>query len=152
MENIDTQSLYNPNGLIALRRIDKSTNENTYPLYKATQLEEILNRNNLLEQRIEHQEKQIGQVLNNLTKEGWYSNSIDKSEVLQDLCEIFDHEAKQEIRITAKVNVEIRYDVPLDEIDDFDAHYFLQDNLSIDSYNGDVIVDSFDVEDTDVEY
>lgn len=150
MENIDTQSLYNPNGLIALRRIDENTNENTYPLYKAVDLEGILNRNNLLEQRIAYQEKQIGQIIDNLTIDGWFNPNVEKEDILKDLCEILEHEAKQEVRMTATIQVEVTYNCPLNELEDFDAKYFLQDELSIDSYNGDIIVESFDVEDADV--
>ena len=150
MENIDTESLYNPNGLIALRRIDENTNENTYPLYKAVDLEGILNRNNLLEQRIAYQEKQIGQVIDNLNIDGWYNPNVDKEDILRDLCEIFEHEAKQEVRMTATIQVEVTYNCPLNEFENFDAKYFLQDELSIDSYNGDIIVESFDVEDADI--
>lgn len=150
MENIDTESLYNPNGLIALRRIDENTNENTYPLYKAVDLEGILNRNNLLEQRIAYQEKQIGQIIDNLTIDGWFNPNVEKEDILRDLCEILEHEAKQEVRMTATIQVEVTYNCPLNELEDFDAKYFLQDELSIDSYNGDIIVESFDVEDADV--
>jgi hypothetical protein len=63
METV-TQELYNPHAFIAVRRINSETQENTFPLYKATDIETVLNRINLLEQRIEHQEKQIGQVIN----------------------------------------------------------------------------------------
>ena len=80
------------------------------------------------------------------------STNTDKSEVLAELCEILGHEPKQEIRMTATVQVEVVYDCPLDEVEDFDAKYFLQDNLSVDIYNGDAIVDSFDVEDADVNW
>jgi hypothetical protein len=142
------QEAYDPHALISVRRIDPYTRENTYPTYKATELEEVLNRINILEQRIGYQEKQIGQVIDNLTKDGWYSDSVDKEDVLRDLCDIFDHEAKQEVRITATINVELVYDIPLDEVDSFDSRYFLEDNLSIDSSNGDIIVESWNVEDS----
>jgi len=56
METV-TQELYNPHAFIAVRRINSETQENTFPLYKATDIETVLNRINLLEQRIEHQEK-----------------------------------------------------------------------------------------------
>ena len=61
-------------------------------------------------------------------------------------------EPKQTVTITATVNVEVSYDIPLEEVEDFDARYFLQDNLSIDSWHGDVSIESFDVEDADVSY
>jgi hypothetical protein len=102
--------------------------------------------------RLEQQEKQIGQVIDNMTAQGWYNPNIEKSEVLSDLCEIFGHEPKQEIRITGSITFDVRYDCPLDEVEDFDARYFLQDTLTLDAYHGDVIVESFDVEDADVDW
>jgi hypothetical protein len=52
----------------------------------------------------------------------------------------------------ATITVDVEYDIPLDELEDFDARYFLSDNLSIDSWHGDVNVDSFDVTDVDVDF
>ena len=56
------------------------------------------------------------------------------------------------ITIKATITVDVTYACPLDEIEDFDAKYFLQDTLTVDAYNGDVIVDSFDVEDADIDW
>ncbi len=157
MAETTTVDMYNPHQLVTLKNIiNTESGDVQYDLYKATELEMVLDeskrRINILEQRLERQEKQIGQVIDNMTAEGWYSTSIDKSEVLTDLCEIFDIEPKQTMRITATVQVEVEYDCPLDEVEDFDAKYFLQDNLTIDSYNGDMVVDSFDVEDADINW
>ena len=44
------------------------------------------------------------------------------------------------------------YDIPMEDVEDFDARYFLQDVLTLDSYHGDVVVESFDVEDADVNW
>lgn len=151
METV-SQELYNPHAFIAVRRIDSTTQENTFPIYKATDVEQVLNRINLLEQRIEHQEKQIGQILGNMTAQGWYNPNTDKEEILSDLCDILGFEPKQDITIKATVIVDVTYACPLDELEDFDARYFLQDTLTVDAYNGDVIIDSFDVEDADVEF
>jgi len=95
---------------------------------------------------------QISKILDNLSADGWYNPNYDKSEVLNDLCEILGQEPKQTVTITAQVNVEVSYDIPLEEVEDFDAKYFLQDNLSIDSWHGDVCIESFDVEDADVSW
>lgn len=102
--------------------------------------------------RLEQQEKQIGQILDNLTADGWYSSNVDKESILSDLCEILGHEPKQTVTINANVTVEVTYEIPLDEVEDFDARYFLQDNLTIDSYHGDVIVETWDIDDTDVSW
>lgn len=146
METTDTQSLYNPNGLIALRRIDETTRESTYPLYKAVDLEGILNRNNLLEQRIEHQEKQLGKIIDNLTTDGWYNPNTDKAQVLNDICEILDHTPTQTMNWTVTLTVAGSTEVNLEDVEDFDVRYFLADNLSVDSNDFTTEVDSWDID------
>jgi hypothetical protein len=69
--------------------------------------------------------------------------------VLSDLCNILGHEPKQTIRITATVEVEVDYDCPLEEVEDFDAGDFLQDVLTIDTYHGDAIIYSYNVDSAD---
>ena len=145
METV-TQELYNPHAFIAVRRIDSETKENTFPLYKATDVEEVLNRVNLLEQRIAHNEKQLGQIIDNLTIEGWYSDSIDKSEVLRDLCTIVDHTPQQEMSWTVTLTVSGTTMVNLEEVEDFDTRYHLGDNLSVDSNDFNTNVDSWDID------
>jgi hypothetical protein len=155
MEHV-TLDMYNPHVLVTLKKIINEGGDAQFTLYKATELESIMDetarRINQLSSRLEAQEKQIGAILNNMTADNWYSTSTDKSEVLSDLCDILGHEPKQEIRMTATVQVEVVYECPLDEVEDFDARYFLQDNLTVDIYNGDCIVESFDVEDADVNW
>jgi len=125
METV-TQELYNPHAFIAVRRINSETQENTFPLYKATDIETVLNRINLLEQRIEHQEKQIGQIIDNLTVDGWFSDSVDKEEVLRDLCVILDHEPKQTMNWTVTLTVSGSTEVDITEVNDFDIRAALK--------------------------
>ena len=115
------------------------------------ELQEARNRINLLEQRVDYQEKQIGQVLQNLTAEGWYADSAEKEDVLSDLCSIFDYEPKQTLNWSATVTVEGSTDVPLNEVNDFDLRYFLNDELSLDVNHGDTLVHSYYVNDIDSE-
>ncbi len=142
---------YNPNLLVTYKSINDNY-ETTYPTIKVVDLEGKLDSLVRLEKQLTKSNDQLRQILDNMTADGWYSTSIDKSEVLSDLCDILGHEPKQEIRMTATVQVEVVYDCPLDEVEDFDAKYFLQDVLTVDAYNGDVIVESFDVEDADVNW
>lgn len=123
------------------------------------QITELQNKNSALQQRITNLEDflsrsqgTISKIIDNLDAQGWYNPNYEKADVLSDLCEILDHEPKQEITIKGTLTFELRYDCPLDEVEDFDARYFAQDTLSLDAYNGDVIVDSFDVEDADVDW
>lgn len=146
--DLDTQ--YNPNLLVTYK--DITDGNVSYPTIKVNDLEWKLENIKNLHRRIEKQEKQIGQVIDNLTVEGWYSPNVDKEDILKDLCEIFEHEAKQEIRMTATVQVSVTYNCPIEDVEDFDAKYFLQDELTVDAYNGDIVIESFDVEDADVDY
>jgi hypothetical protein len=145
METV-TQELYNPHAFIAVRRIDSTTQENTFPLYKATDVEEALNRVNLLEQRLGAQEKQLGQIIDNLTIEGWFNPNTEKEEILNDLCEIVGHTPQQEMSWTITLTVSGTSLVNLAEVEDFDIRYHLQDNLSVDSNDFDTNVDSWDID------
>jgi len=152
METTSTMpDTYNPNLLVTYKSINDNY-EATYPNIKVVDLEGKLDSLVRLEKQLTKSNGQIGQILNNLTIEGWYNPNVDKEDVLRDLCEILEHEAKQTVTITATVNVEVSYECPLDEVEDFDAKYFLQDNLTIDSWHGDVMIESYDVEDADVNW
>ena len=124
----------------------------TYPTIKVNDLEFKLDRIKNLEDWLSRSQGTISKIIDKLTVQEWYNPNTDKEEILSELCEILDHEPKQEIRITGTMTFELRYDCPLDEVEDFDARYFAQDTLTLDAYNGDVIVESFDVEDADVDF
>jgi predicted RNA-binding Zn-ribbon protein involved in translation (DUF1610 family) len=142
---------YDANTLVTYKSIDNK-GEVTYPTLKVNELEIHLDSYRRLQDQLAISNGQISKILDNLSADGWYNPNYDKSEVLNDLCEILGHEPKQTVTITATVNVEVSYDIPLEEVEDFDARYFLQDNLTIDSWHGDVSIESFDVEDADVSY
>lgn len=154
LENIeaymDLGNTYDANALVTYKDINDGVA--SYPTLKVNELEWKLERIKTLEKQLTNSNNQISQIIDNLSADGWFNPNYEKQEVLNDLCEILGHEPKQSVRITATINVEVDYDIPLDEVEDFDAHYFLQDTLSIDAYNGDVIVDSWTVEDHSVDW
>ena len=141
---------YNANNLVQYKDITDGVI--TFPIIKVNDLEYKLDRIKNLEDHLSRSQGTIRQIIDKLTVQEWYNPNTEKSEVLEELCEILDHEPKQEIRITGSMTFDIRYDCPIDEVEDFDARYFLQDNLTLDSYHGDVIIESFDVEDADVDF
>jgi len=116
------------------------------------QIKELQESYNIASENRNNLQAQINKIIDNLTVDNWYADTIEKSEVLSDLCEILGHEAKQTVRITATISVEVDYEIPLDEVEDFDARYFLNDNLSVDTFDGDSTVDSWTVEDSDVNW
>ena len=141
---------YNPNALVTYKNIDNG--EVTYPTIKVTSLEAELEYKKALSNNRNELQSKVNRIIDNLTGNHWYNPNTDKDEVLSELCEILGHEPKQTIRITATVQVEVDYEIPMEDVDGFDAHYFLQYNLSSDSWHGDVTVDSFDVQDADVDW
>lgn len=141
---------YNANVLVTYKDITDGVV--TYPKIKVNELEYKLERIKSLEKQLDISNSQIRNILDNMTADGWYNPNTDKSEVLEQLCEILGHEPKQDITIRATVTVDVTYSCPLEDVENFDAKYFLQDELSIDAYNGDIIVESFDVEDADVDW
>ena len=141
---------YDANALVTYKVINNG--EVSYPTLKVNELEIHLDSYRRLQDQLRISNGQIGKILDNLDANGWYNPNVEKEDILRDLCEILGHEPKQTVRITATVNVEVDYEIPLEDVEDFDAKYFLQDNLTIDSWHGDVVVDSFDVEDADVNW
>lgn len=150
METNTVPETYNPNLLVTYKSI--TDGEVTYPTIKVTSLEYQLDQVKYTEKTLMQNVSLINQITSNLTADGWYNPNTDKEDILRDLCEILGHEPKQTIRITAQISVEAEYEIPLEEVENFDAKYFLQDNLTIDSYNSDLTVDTFDVEDADVDW
>jgi len=146
----EVPTTYNANVLVTYKDIIDGVP--TYPTIKVNDLEYKLDRIKKLEDFLSRSQGTIRQIIDKLTVQEWYNPTTDKEDILRELCEILDHERKQEITIRGTLTFELRYDCPLDEVEDFDARYFAQDTLTLDAYNGDVIVESFDVEDADVDF
>ena len=90
-------------------------------------------------------QSKINKIIDNLTMDYWYDRDCSKTQILEELCEILDHEPKQTITFSANIVVDGSVDVPLSDLDDFDLRYFLQDELSVDVYNSDIEIQAFDV-------
>ena len=151
METTNTvPETYNPNLLVTYKSI--TNGEASYPVIKTVDLEYQLDEKKRILDKLNNLQSNVNRIIDNLSANGWYNPNTDKEEILSELCELLGHEPKQTVRITATVQVEVDYEIPLDEVEDFDAQYFLQDNLTIDSWHGDVTIESFNVEDADVDW
>ena len=153
METV-TLDMYNPHALVTLKKIiNTESGDAQFELYKTTELEGVLNdyrsRENYLSRHLESSNKQLGQIIENLSAEGWYSDSVDKEDVLRDLCSILDHNPQQEMSWSATITISGTTLVNLDEVNDFDIRYHLNDELSIDSNDFNTKVDSWDIDDVD---
>ena len=146
----EVPTTYNANVLVTYKDITDGVA--TYPTIKVNDLEYKLERIKNLEDFLSRSQGTISKILDKLTVDEWYNPNTDKETILAELCEILDHEPKQEIRITGTITFDLRYDCPLEEVEDFDARYFLQDNLSLDAYHGEIVIDSYEVEDAEVDW
>ena len=81
-----------------------------------------------------------------------YNPNYTKEEALQQIAELFGFELSKTVTVTGTINFEVIIQVPLDEVEDFDAHYKLGDELSLTSYGSDVEVNDWTIESTDVDW
>ena len=146
-ETITVPETYNANNLVQYKDITDGVV--TFPIIKVNDLESKLDRIKNLEDFLSRSQGTIRQITDNLTMEGWYNPNTDKEEVLRDLCSILDYTPQQEMSWTVTVTVEGTTLVNLDEVEDFDVRYHLNDNLTIDSNDWNTKVDSWDIYDVD---
>lgn len=104
-----------------------------------------------LENGLASYSNQLRQIQDHMTGNDWFSDMIEKDEILERLCEILDINPTQTVSITATITVCATHEVPLKEISDFDADQFLSDNLSVDLYGGDSSLDDWSVDTADWE-
>ena len=135
---------YNPHQLITYKVIDNG--DVSFPTIKATELEMIVEDKKRLANKVNSLQSQINQIIDNLTEDYWFNPNTETETILSDLCDILGHEPKKEISFTATFTVSGRYDLPMADAHAFDIEAFLADTMSIDAYNGDVVIDDWSLE------
>ena len=94
---------------------------------------------------------EVVQIKQKLTADEWFHEGTDKAEVLDDICRILGVNPTATVSITATISISVTAEVPLNELDDFDADGHLSDWLSVDMSNGDSSVDDWSVDIADYE-
>lgn len=143
----EKQMEYNVDATMLVRTTDYTTGVTTDVPVTPLDVETMRRKINNLETRLASHEKMITQIKENLTYAGWYKPSTDKEDILADLCSIVGHEPVATLRFSATITVEGSVDVPLSEVDDYDLRYDLNDDLTVDSHNGNMEIDSYYVDD-----
>ena len=143
-----TPDTYNPNALVQYKVIDGE--QVSFPITKVTDLEWVLENARQrtseyysLRDKVDGLEEQIVE---------WVNPNHDKDDVIRLLCEYFAINPSKQVTVTGTISFEVTVNVPLDEVDDFDAHYLLGDELSLDSNSSAVDINSWLIEDTDVDW
>lgn len=112
---------------------------------------ELIARIESLENGLANYSRQLSHITEGLSADSWYRSEVEKSTVLSELCEILGVQPTQTVSITATLTVCMSHEVPLDELEDFDADQLVSDQLSIDVYGGDTTLDDWSVESADWE-
>ena len=140
----EVPTTYNANVLVTYKDIIDGVP--TYPTIKVNELEWKFESHKRLEKQLSISNSQIGKIIDNLTEDYWFNPNMSKEDVLAELCEILDHQPKKEVFFEGTIHFSGRIDVPLAEYEDFDIDEALSD-ISVDCYNGDVVIDDYSVED-----
>lgn len=140
-----TTETYNPHAMIEVREGEGTVRYSAIDV--ETKLAIAKSRDTILTSVYE----QIDAIRECMTAEDWYSESTDKAEVLTKLEEILKHYPTTSVSITATIEVYMTVEVPLKELEDFDADTAVTDNLSVDTTWGDATVDSWEINSADWE-
>jgi hypothetical protein len=139
---------YNPNQLVTYKKI--FNDETTYSTEKVVDIEWALDQGRRADDNYNGLRLKVNELEELLVE--LYNPNYTKEEALQQIAELFGFELSKTVTVTGTINFEVTVQVPLDEIDNFDAHYKLGDELSLTSYGNDVEVNDWSIEDTDVDW
>jgi hypothetical protein len=151
LDNVEAPSIestYNPNLVVTYKKIH-GYSDPEFATDKVVNLEWELHNGRQATKRLGMLESNINEVRNYI--QDAYADSSDK-ESLTEIASLLNIELTKTVTIRATIDVDIEVELELEEANDFDAHYFLQDELCIDSNNGNVSVDSWTVTNTDVDW
>jgi hypothetical protein len=142
------ESTYNPNLVVTYKKIH-GYSDPEFATDKIVNLEWELHNGRQASKTVGMLESNINGVREYI--QDAYADSSDK-ESLTEIASLLNIELTKTVTIRATIDVDIEVELELEEANDFDAHYFLQDELCIDSNNGNVSVDSWTVTNTDVDW
>lgn len=144
---------YNPNLLVTYKKIAgtyAAPEEPEYLTEKVVNLEWSLDQGRRAQDNYNDLKSKVNQLEELLVE--LYNPNYNKEEALQQIAELFGFELSKTVTVTGTINFEVTVQVPLDEVEDFDAHYKLGDELSLTSYGSDVDVNDWSIENTDVDW
>jgi len=139
---------YNPNLLVTYKAIAgtyAAPEEPTYLTSKVTEIEWDLHNGRVNKKALNNLHSTINSLEDKIIE--WSDSEYSKEDVLLELCQHFDLHPTKTVEFSATITVNGSVDVTLDEIEDFNLEDFLTDSISVDSYNGNVVINDFQIED-----
>ena len=154
MEIKTTTENYNPNLLVTYKRIANyntvAQQEPEYVMTEVTDLEWELHNLRVSSARRYELEGQIAEVEEMMAD--WHDSNYDKEEVLEALANILQINPTKTLRVTGNLSYIVDVTVGISDLKDFDARYFLNDELILTSNTGSIEVESWNIDDADVEW
>lgn len=146
--SIDT---YNPHQLVTLKDINDGVE--SFNVHKATDLEWKLESAKYNVKQLAEANAKIDSIKAEMNQHDWYSSNTSKDEVLGKLEDILGVSPTATISITATIEVYITAEVPLKELEDFDADTLITDSITVDSssWSYDCNVDDWNLQSSDWE-
>lgn len=144
---------YNPNLLVTYKKIAGTFAAPETPEYvtdKVVSIEWELDQARRIKQDYASLRNKIDGLHDQIIE--WSNPNYDKDDVIRELCEYFGINPVKQVTVTGTISFEVTVDIPLDEVDNFDAHYLLGDELTLDSNSPNVDVNTWGIEDTDVDW
>jgi len=144
---------YNPNLLVTYKKIAgtyAAPEEPEYITDKVVQIEWDLDQARRVVENFNNLKGKVSQLEDLLIE--LYNPNYTKEEALQQIAELFDFELSKTVTVTGTIEFEVTVQVPLDDVENFDAHYKLGDELSLTAYGDDVEINTWSIQDTDVDW
>jgi hypothetical protein len=119
-------------------------------LNKIAEMQADKNEQDTLIKQLEHAKESLYKSVNGYyTKEQWLrtyltDNYDDLEQHAQVIADIFGIALTKEITYSVVINATISAEVPIEELDSVED--FVRGNLTVDSYNGEISVQNFEVE------
>jgi hydroxymethylpyrimidine pyrophosphatase-like HAD family hydrolase len=144
---------YNPNLLVTYKKIAGTYAQPEAPEYvtdKVVDLEWTLDQSRRSNDNYNDLKSKVNQLEDLIVE--LYNPNYSKEEALEQIAELFGFELSKTVTVTGTIEFEVTVQVPLDEIENFDAHYKLGDELSLTAYGDEVEVNTWSIQDTDVDW
>jgi len=139
--------MYNPNLLVTYKKIENG--ETSYVTDKVNEIEWSLDGARRSNTRAQELQSTIEEIKSFMTDDGWYNPNTEASEILTELERILQFNPTKTIEFTGMISFSGSVQVPLNEVEDFDLFYHLQDNITLDAYSGDTEIDSYEIDRAD---
>ena len=138
---------YNSNMLVTYKQIENG--ETSYQTEKVVYIEMALDNARRSNKRADVLTSTIEEIKSFMTEDNWYNPNTEASEILTELERILDFNPTKTIEFSGMISFSGSIEVPLNESEDFDLFYHLQDNLTLDAYDGNIEIDSYEVDRVD---